>query len=146
MSKQTAWRGLWIILCCLCASGCDPVRTTVQSVTLRVLDADSGQPVADAVVMLKHVGAQSDWLPGVTDKDGKAEIEFKVTALDRTRGSTPPPERNWILNRPGQIKVRRDQGPQEEFNLVVKPDATVKGKSYTVEIIEIQEPRYVPTR
>ena len=85
------------------------------------------------------------WLKGVTNAQGKAVITTRITALDRTRGSEPPPKRDVVSNREYIIKLQ-GQKAEDEVRLVMKPGASVKGKSYTVTVIDIQKPRYVPTR
>jgi len=40
------------------------------------------------------------------------------------------------------VKIKENQ-LQEEFSIVMQPGASVQGKSFTVSILEIQEPRYV---
>jgi hypothetical protein len=161
---------LFSILCVLSAFGCDPVRTTVQSVRLKVLDAKSGQPVASVKVEMKfdfdrgyplsaetsepkaeqHARSrqcweQSPWFSVFTDGKGEVEIQSKETRIDGTRGSTPPPERDVILGKPYLIKIAREQDTTDDVSLDMNPDATAKSKSYSVEVIDVQKPRYVPT-
>ena len=161
---------LWIVFS-LFATGCDPVRTTWQTLRLRVTDPASGNPVAGAQVRLKldferaeplsqetlkppeqwheerrKFWEQSPWSPGVTDKDGRAEIGIKRTALDRTWGSKPPASRDTITGKPYLVKVKTGEVPEEELSVIMKPGESVKGKSFTVTVIDIQEPRYVETK
>src|SRR4051794_3016147 len=103
----------------LFAIGCylgDPVRTTSQPVRLQVVDSASGNPVAYASVSLKlddqtprpqrdEVEVEAPWSHGVTDKEGQAEIEVEYTALDRSRGSKPPAERDWVTGQRYFVRV-----------------------------------------
>jgi hypothetical protein len=148
--------------------GCDPVRTTSHSVVLTVMD-DHGLPVPDVKVSIKESWeswqswepggvAESQkaffqerwgsdfvpWLKGVSDASGSAAIQTEITALDGTRGDEPPPNRDVVSNREYIIKLE-GQNVQEEMRVVMKPGTSVKGKSYTVTIIDIQKPRYVDT-
>mgnify|MGYP001105890393 CR=1 FL=1 len=147
-------------------SGCDPVRTITHDVTVAVVD-EKGLPAPDVNVSMKESweswqswggGVEeadkayyrqqwaSDfvpWLKGVTNAQGNAVITIRITALDRTRGNEPPAKRDTVSNREYIIKLQR-QNVQEELRLVMKPGASVKGKSYTVTVIDIQKPRYVP--
>jgi hypothetical protein len=149
-------------------SGCDPVRTITHNVTVAVVD-EKGLPAPDVNVSMKESweswqswgrGVEeadkayyrqqwaSDfvpWLKGVTNAQGNAVIKITITALDRTRGNEPPAKRDTVSNREYIIKLQR-QNVQDELRLVMEPGASVKGKSYTVTVIDIQKPRYVPTR
>jgi hypothetical protein len=86
------------------------------------------------------------WFHGATKKDGATEIEVESTALDRTRGDKPPPERDEVTGQPYLIKVRKDQKPEEELSVPMKPGQSVKGKLFTVTVIEVQQPRYIETQ
>ena len=161
---------LWIISS-LFVSGCDPVRTTSQTLHLRVTDSASRNPVADATVRMKYdlereislsqetrqfsedmreawhqAWEQTPWSPGVTDKDGRAEIEIKRTALDRTRGVKPPASRDTITGKPYLLRLVKGEAPEEDLSVLMKPGESVKGKSFTVTVIDIQPPRYVETK
>lgn len=161
---------LWIISS-LFATGCDPVRTTSQTLHLRVTDSASGNPVADAKLRVKYDFERADlllqetrnppevwhaegfefwqrfpWSPGVTDKDGQAEIGVKYTVIDRTRGARPPASRDWITGKPYLLKLAKGESPEEELSVLMKPGESVKGKSFTVTVIDIQQPRYVETK
>jgi hypothetical protein len=169
MATHGKWRLSWI-LCFLAAFGCDPVRTTVQSVRLKVLDAKSGQPIVGVKVETKFdfdhgepLSAETlepkgewhehkrkfwetlPWFSGFTDNKGEVEIQTQETRLDRTWGSTPPPERDVLLGKPYLIKIAREQEATEDVSVAMNPDATGKTKSYSVEVLDVQKPRYVPT-
>jgi len=121
-----------------------------------VVDSASGKPVAYASVSLKlddrsprpqrdEVDVEDPWSHGVTDKDGQAEIEVEYGALDRSRGSKPPADRDWITGERYFVRVKKDQTPEEESSVLMKPGVSVKGKSFTVTVIQIQQPRYIKT-
>jgi hypothetical protein len=146
--------------------GCDPVRTITHNVTMAVLD-QQGLPARDVKVSVKesweswqswgggireedeaHYRQEwaSDFVPwreAVTNAQGNAVITVRITALDRTRGNTPPASRDTVSNREYVIKLK-GHNVHDEMRLVMKPGASVKGKSYTVTVVEIQKPQYVP--
>jgi hypothetical protein len=149
-------------------SGCDPVRTITHNVTVAVAD-EKGLPASDVNVSMKESWEswrswgggvkEADrayyrqewaidfvpWLKGVTNAQGNAVIAIRETALDWTKGDEPPPERDTVSKREYIIKLQRHD-VEDELRLVMKPGPSVKGKSYTVTVIDIQKPRYVPTR
>ena len=85
------------------------------------------------------------WLKAVTDAQGRAVVTIRETALDWTKGNQPPPNRDWVSNREYLIKLQGKNG-QDDLRLVMKPGASAKGSSHTVTVIDIENPRYVPTR
>jgi hypothetical protein len=158
---------LWIV-CSLVAGGCDPVRTTSQATTLQIVDSASGRPVDSACVSLRldyatirplsketdmtpeewqaykrEVWDRSPWLRGVTDKHGQVSIDVSYTSIDRTRGATPPSGKDFVTGKPCLIRVKAGELPEEEMSVVMSRDTSVKGRSCTVTIMEIEEPRYV---
>jgi hypothetical protein len=160
--------GLFWLVCSLSLVGCDPVRTTSQLIRLQVVDSASGQPVVGAQVSLvfdeaaaRPLSKETELTPqewkkrieayqrpgfrGITNNQGQAEIDAKFTSLDRTSGSKPPSGKDFVTGHPYLIKVKAGEVPEEEISLVMKAGASVKGKSYTVLVIDIQEPRYVET-
>jgi len=166
--RRSSW-GLFWLACSLSMVGCDPVRTTSQLVRLQVLDSASGQPVVDAQVSLafdeaaaRPLSKETELTPqewkkrieayqrpgfrGVTNKQGQADIDTKFTSLDRTSGSKPPTGKDFVTGHPYLIKVKAGEVPEEEMSLVMKAGAAVKGKSFTVTVIDIQQPRYVETK
>jgi len=149
------------VVCCLLATGCDPVRTTGQLVRLQVVDSTSQQPVEDAKVSLKFdclTGAARQpkhqeevmppeewddhnlrialegyvWQVGRTDSQGQVDIDLMYTGIDKTRGPEPPPSRDDVTGLPYLIMVRGGQLPEEELSVVMKPGASVKGKAYNL--------------
>jgi hypothetical protein len=149
----------------LLSVGCDPVRTTLQPVRMQVLDSASGQPVVGAQVLLAFDAAAAppwkeepeEWrkkrieeykragFRGITSKEGQADIDAEFTALDRTSGSKPPSKRDFVTGQPYLIKVKAGE-VSEQMSLVMKRGASVKGTSYTVTVLDIDEPRYVQTK
>ena len=143
-------------------SGCDPVRTIRQSVKVTVMD-DHGLPASDVKVSMKESWeswgegvAESErsyyrqewasdfvpWYEGVTNAQGKAAIAIEETALDRTRGSEPPANRDIVSSREYVVKLQ-GQNVQNAMRVVMKPGAIGIGKQYTIRIEEIEKPRYV---
>jgi hypothetical protein len=160
---------LWIANSLL-ITGCDPVRTTTQTLHLRVTDSASGNPVADATVRLKydfergyplsqetlkppdvwHEERRKFWEQApasrsVTDEDGRAEIEIKRTVLDRTRGAKPPASRDTITGKPYLLRLAKGEAPEEELSVMMTLGESVKGMSFTVTVMDIQQPRYIET-
>jgi hypothetical protein len=141
-------------------TGCgDPVRTTSQSVLLRVTDSASGAPIAHAQVSLKYdfdfyvprpdkwnewKRETYKWFSGKTDQDGKATVGIKWTVLDRTIGPTPPSWRDDVAGVAYMISTKKDQ-THEQQSLIVQPGASTQGRVFTVQVVEIQPPRYVKT-
>jgi hypothetical protein len=149
------------VLCTICSFfvvGCgDPVKTTSQSVRLRVVDLTSGKPVAGASVSLKldyltphpqsdEVRGYDPWFHSVTAGDGQADIAVEYTALDRSWGANPPAGRDWVTGKPYLVRVEKDQTPEEESSVVMKVGGSVKGKAFTVIVIRIKKPRYTETK
>jgi hypothetical protein len=148
-------------------SGCDPVRTIRHAATIAVVN-EQGLPAPDVKVSMKESwesfqswgggtpeseksyyrqrwAGEIPWLTGVTNAQGNAVIMIEKTGLDWTKGNKPPAKRDVVSNREHIIKLQGQNG-EDEVRLVMKPGASVKGKSYTVTVIDIQKPRYVPTR
>ena len=150
----------------LALSGCDPVRTTSQSITIAVEDGQ-GRPVHDAKVRIKESWEswqswtsggfkegekafyrerwESDfvpWLEGLTNAQGKAVLESVVTALDGTKGSEPPAKRDWVSNREYIVKLQAKDA-EDELLAVMKLGTISRGKRYTVRIEAIEKPHYL---
>ncbi len=147
-------------------SGCDPVRTTSQNITIAVEDGQ-GLPVPDAKVRAKESWEswqswtpggfkegeksyfrerwESDfvpWLEGLTNAEGKAVLKLDVTALDETRGSEPPARRDIVSNREYIVRLQT-RDAEDELLVVMRPGTVSSGKRYTVRIEAIEKPRYV---
>jgi len=149
------------VCCCFSAlsAGCDPVRTTVQPVLLRVTASDVGSLVKNADVALKFDYDRNippteqlpetqrptyPWFSATTGEDGRAEILVKWTMLDRSLRSNPPVWRDQVTGKSYLVRVSRDQ-THEAKSLSMNPGASVRGDVFTVHVIEIQKPRYVQT-
>jgi hypothetical protein len=95
---------------------------------------------------MRETWEQQPWFRGVTDKDGKADVAVTYTELDRSKGAKPPAWRDRVTRKPFLVKVRAGELPEEELSVLMKPGESVKGKSFTVTVNEIQAPRYVETK
>jgi hypothetical protein len=135
-------------------AGCDPVRTTSQPVRLRINRLTSGKPLAYEPVSIKpddqtprpqrdEVVQDDPWFHGVTDGDGRAVVGVKYTALDRSSGPKPPPERDWVTGTPYLVRVGEGDDPDTDVSVLMKPGTSTKGKAYEVTVIGIGSPRYV---
>jgi hypothetical protein len=150
----------------LSLSGCDPVRTTSQRITIAV-ENDRGLPVPDAKVRIKESWEswqswtpggfkegerafyrerwESDFVPwheGLSDAQGKVVLEMVVCALDWTKGNEAPAKRDRVSNREYIVKVQTKDA-EDELLAVMKPGTISKGKRYTVRIEAIEKPRYI---
>ncbi len=164
---------IWIVSCLL-AAGCDPVRTSSQVVRLQIVESASGQPLRGKKVSLKYDYLTAagplppkewketmspeewdkyrhrqaiqgyEWFDSSTDERGQADFGIEFTSIDRFRGSTPPPEADSVTGEPYLIRVKEGELVEEELSVVMQRGASVKGKIYTVTVIDIKEPRYVP--
>jgi hypothetical protein len=135
-----------------------------------VVSFPSGQPAVGAEVRLKndfdreaHTYPDTDspeawhkhmrefwdqcpWFSDVTDKDGQAAVCIKYTALDRSWCSKPPASRDWVSGRPFLVKVKQGSMPEEELSVLMKPGESLTGKVFAVTVLEVQQPKYVPTQ
>lgn len=162
--------GVLLVVAAVFLAGCgDPVRTTLQPVLLKVSSSVSGEPVADAHVLLKYdyerarpmanekssevwhwhsmkeFWDRSPWASGVTDNRGQVSIGVRYTVLDRTWGAKPPPWRDEVSGRPFLIKLKTAK-EEEEASLLMRPGTSVRGKTFYVEVLEIHQPYYVDTK
>jgi hypothetical protein len=156
--------------CVLLGAGCDPVRTTSQTVRLSVCESTSGHAAGNARVLLKYDFEAAEpldketkkppkewhqsmrkfwddfpWFSAATDEHGAAALGVQYTGLDRTSGSTPPPERDEVTDKPFLVRVKRPGSPEEQLSVVMKAGEVVKGKTYKITVIETGQPRYVKT-
>jgi hypothetical protein len=83
------------------------------------------------------------WFIATTDEHGQAEIAVKSGKIDRTTGTKPPLWRDEVTDKPFLVIVRKAQSPEEKMSVLMKRGESVKGKSYTVTVVDIREPRYV---
>jgi hypothetical protein len=109
-------------------------------------EKETVQPPKEQRWYYRRVWEREPWFRCATDKDGQAEIEVEYTELDRTQGSKPPAQRDYVTGRPYLVRVKKDQAPEEESSVLMKPGESVKGKSFTVTVIEIHAPRYVESK
>jgi hypothetical protein len=158
---------LFASLVCLFTAGCDPVRTTSQTVHLLVIESASRKVVNGAQVSLKYDYTAEPmpkgwrmtpqeyenyqrqnwehfpWSRGVTDRNGIVNVSVQYTALDRTRGPEPPPNRDWVTGRSYVVQVRHDDVPSGTLRLTMKPGQSANGKSYTVVFLSTDKPFYI---
>jgi hypothetical protein len=171
MPRRTAFvLGITCSLFALGCYSCDPVRTTRQTFSVRVVDSDSGSPIAGAQVQWKsdfdrreamlpeaqrlseewhqHLRESWDrepWTSCITDAYGQAVATEERQGLDRTSGEKPPTARD-ITGRPYLFKVNAAQEPEEVLSVLMKRGESVRGKRLTVTVIEVHEPVYIDTR
>jgi hypothetical protein len=152
---------LYVSALCITLTGCDPVRTTRQSVQVQVADGQSGGSVVGAQVSLKydfdrgplfaHVEHNREWweqLPwhtGTTNWRGQAWVGVEYTVLDRTIGPWPPGSRDNVSNQPYLVRVTTND-LYDQVSLMMRPGESSKGIHFTVSLIKIGKPRYVETR
>jgi hypothetical protein len=87
---------------------------------------------------------ESDFVPwhqGSTDAQGKAVLEVVEDALDSTRGSKPPADRDSISNREFLVRFQ-EPGVEEEVRIMMRPGTVSSGKRFKVRIEEIRKPVY----
>lgn len=132
--------------CSFLVVGCDPVRTTSQTVHLRVIASDSGAPAAgrEMSVRLDDPSATGDpWAVGVSTREGDVSIEIQYTSIDRNRGSRPPASKDFVTGRRYLIKLRDSKVPEETLSVPMRVGESVKGRTYAVTVVSIGYPRYV---
>ena len=148
------------LMCCaflwsLCVTGCDPMRSTAQRVTVKVVDTATHRGVVGARVGMiydyrrANPGAERDpywleWHHGITDVSGEATVDIRLLSLDRTVGSMPPASADTVTRYPYVVTVH-DGVTVEELHLIITNGASAAGEKFTVSIPVIQAPRYVPT-
>jgi hypothetical protein len=146
-----------------CCIGCgDPVRTTSQSVRLRVTASGSGASIAGADVSLKddfdaepttdvpknqskvvwraHLREnweQLPWFTGCTDKEGYADIVVTYTIRDR------PGWRDLISGKRFLVRISDGTGRDDEVSVLMNPGELGEASRHTVTIGAIGEPEYV---
>jgi hypothetical protein len=156
---------------CIMIAGCDPVRTTRQTVVLSVLDSDSESPVTSARVRLKddfdrqehtfpdtatkeeweaHARRnweQREWFDANTDHQGSATVNIEYTALDRTRGNVPPPDtRDWVTDAPFLVAVTVDGKPPRLISIELTPGNAVADSEIILRVEAVKSPVYIPTK
>jgi len=133
-----------------------------------VTDSASGNPLAGTTVQIKYDFDRGEaelektthvpdwkreearkfwetwkWSSGITHHDGHAEIASDVTALDRTRGSTPPPNRDDVTGKPYFVKVQKGRGPEEVLSVRMNSGEVANGKVYSIVVIKVDNPQYI---
>jgi hypothetical protein len=150
---------LFLIMSAVLAAGCEPVRTTAQVIRLRLTSSASGQPAPSARVELKcdyrrdtpqakqtqHLQKwwnEKPWHSALTAKDGQGDVAVKYSSVDRTWGSNPPPSAERVVGKPYLVRITGNGG-HEEFSVIMQSDASVKGRHFSVSVLEIREPKYI---
>jgi hypothetical protein len=149
-------------------TGCgDPVRRTQQTVRLRLLDSDSGAPIANAPLELKFDFRKYEallpeqqrlsgellktteeswdthpWQSCVTDTSGQAEAIIVRAGIDRNRGSKPPAERS-LLGHPYLVRAKIAAEAEETLSVIMKPGERIRGVRVTISVTEVREPVYI---
>lgn len=131
-------------------AGCDPVRKTVQPVSMDVLDATSRQPVGGADVQLRYdyshsTSGKGDTYPryeGVTDRQGHVCVTVEWVVLDRTIGPWPPAWRDWVTDAPYIVLIRKEDAV-EELRVTMHRGASVQGPRFVIVVTTIDKPKYV---
>lgn len=164
VSRASYWALALIVV--LNLAGCDPVRRTIQAITIKVED-DRGRPLSGVKLRMKESWEswrswppaagedpelrrrwESDavpWIEGATDTEGAAILKYDVTRLDGIKGNTPPPDLDWVSNREYVVKLQRQEAEEELF-VKMSPGTTSKGKRFTVRIEAIEMPVYHPVK
>lgn len=150
--------------------GCDPVRTTKQTLRIQVLDLRSGMPLAGARLEVKEDfdGGQASlpierrltgaklrearefwdglpWSTCTTDYEGNAECSIVQTMLDRTRGQVPPRNRDNVTDVPFLIRIHPGNASEEALSIRMSPGHHVEGTCFRVDVLGVQKPEYIPT-
>lgn len=147
--------------------GCDPIRTTHQSFVVRVVDTVSETPAAGVTVKMKddfesrlersdyikmsgerrsklrEAWDSQPWCVGTTNEAGDATLTLKVTMLDRTRGSTPPLERDVITGEQYQVRLETGDEERQLPGLMMEPGQIASGSGFSVSVVRIDAPEYV---
>jgi hypothetical protein len=159
MARSTICIVAILAFMCFLTTGCDRVRTTLQPVLLKVTDSASGTPIAGTRISVKWNYEQNvpiaeqkpeeerptyKWFFGTTDPKGQVEVGVKWTMLDDTLGSTPPSWRDQVTGATYLISVEKD-ATREEHSVVMRPGAFIHGEAFTVQVLQIQPPRYIRT-
>ena len=63
-------------------------------------------------------------------------------AIDQTLGKNPPSWRDWVSGQPYRLKIKKGQW-LEDFDLILRPGEHVRGKHFTITVIQIQKPIYI---
>jgi hypothetical protein len=155
---------------CFMLAGCDPVRTTRQTVTLTVLDSQSGEGIASADVRLKddfdrrdHTSPdtateeewevharqswkQAPWFHGQTDKKGSATVNVEYTTLDKNRGNVVPDSRDRVSGKPFLVDISAVDTLKRTFSIIMTPGEVATNLGVSVRVDDVQAPTYIPTQ
>ena len=162
---------LLAITSCFILTGCDTVRSTRQTVTLKVLNTESGDAIANADVRLKndfdrqehtwpHTATedewyaharknweQAEWFHAKTDENGSATVNTEYTALDGTRGNVVPLEsRDWVTGEPFLVEISADQMPLRTVSIEMTPGNNVADSGVSIRVDDVRPPTYIPTQ
>ena len=169
--KKLSPAALLALAICIVLTGCDPVRTTRQGVTLRLVNSDTKAPIANARVRLKddfdrqdhtypntasqeewEVHArrnweQAPWFVGTTDANGTTTVNIEYTALDRTRGDVAPANsRDWVTGKPFLVEISVDERPTRVLSVELKSGNVVADSDIVLRVDAVESPVYIPTQ
>ena len=142
--------------------GCDPVRTTRQTVRIVVTDSQSKMPASNITVRLKDEFTLSPdtkdyhhlrrswesfpWFTALTDENGSAIIHVEYTAIDGTRSQPPPDSRDWVAGKSHIVEIGKQQNEFERVTLLMNGGAEASGSRYNILIESITPPKYTSTK
>ncbi len=158
-SSQT--RSIVVALLAFTFFGCDPTRTTTQTVTLLITDKQQIMSIPNIKVRLQQGyvprlpgGSRGDirgqdrweyyapWHEGVSDASGHASVAVVIIGMDRNRGSTPPQSRD-ILDDTFVVQVVNMDGHMEQSDLRLTPGTVGETESFIIKVEEISQPQYI---
>ena len=123
-------------------TGCDPVRTTSQTVRIEILDAENGTPISGLQVRLKS--GFGLWFSASTNSQGLAEISVESTMIDRSRSATP--SRNLIHGiTPFDFELVASDGDAELCSMIIEAGSSKICNDYKIVIKSIDAAVYIPT-
>lgn len=153
------------LLACTLLSGCDPVRTTRQTVSLTVLDSESGEAITGAGIRLKNDfdrqehdwpntateeewesharknWEQAEWFHATTDENGSGTVVIEYTALKMTReNDMPPRSRDWVTNEPYLVEVSVSTARIALLSIEMIPGKKISGSGILIRIDDIRAP------
>lgn len=152
------------LIVCAFSIGCDPVRRVQQTAVLQVTSLDSAVPgyadVLSVSIRECHQPSKRDeelerfspgrtedmypWTPSVeTDALGLARVTYGVTALDRSKGNTPPTRRYPLEGRLFRVRIQEKDGKVDELLLLMRQGETAKGLRHQVVVERVSNAVYV---
>ena len=143
-------------------TGCDPVRTRSQTVTMTIVDRESNTPIAGAKVQLKDAWIPPDspylnpeeskqiwenaaWYESVSNTEGQVRVDIISTAIDGTRGNTPPAERD-VSGRRFLIKITPPNGSSDIAEMAMSSKTSSETETCVIQINEIGHQKYLDIR